>query len=136
MDAAAKLKSKYLHKIVLLLIKVLPIIIAATYLLNTILSYFYIDVPLLSYISGNSILFIILLYLTSIAFQFCRYHRMFIHYITLNWILNIVDYYIGIPLSNRSLFLMYIIITGIFLFIILYEHCKQRNIKIIKRSSR
>lgn len=128
--------SKSLYKIVLYLIKVIPILMAGMYLLNTILSYFYIDVPLLSYISSTSLFVIILLYATSITFHFCIYHRMFIHYITINWLLNIYDYYIGIPLSNKNLFLLYLIITGIFLFTILYGHCKKHSIRIIKRNCR
>ena len=49
-----RLKSKYLYKIELYSIKTIPVILAALCLLNTILSYFYIDVPLLSYIGGNA----------------------------------------------------------------------------------
>ena len=120
-----RLKSKYLYKIELYSIKTIPVILAALCLLNTILSYFYIDVPLLSYIGGNSLFTLAFLYLSSVVFRFCVYHRMFIHYIALNWVLNIIDYYIGISLSNKDLFLMYIVITGIFMFIILYLHLKK-----------
>lgn len=120
-----RLKSKYLYKIELYSIKTIPVILAALCLLNTILSYFCIDVPLLSYIGGNSLFTLAFLYLSSVVFRFCAYHRMFIHYIALNWVLNIIDYYIGIPLSNKDLFLMYIIITGIFIFIILHLHLKK-----------
>lgn len=112
--------SKSLYRIELYLIKVIPMVLSGIALLNTILSYFYIDVPLLSYLGGVSVLTITFLYLSSYVFKFCAYHRMFIHYITLNWILNIIDYYIGIPLDNKELFMMYMIITGIFLFIVLY----------------
>lgn len=44
---------------------------------------------------------------------------MFIHYITLTLVINIVDYRWEIPISNRGLFVLYVLITGIFLFIIL-----------------
>lgn len=125
MTVEERLKSKYLYKIELYSIKTIPVILAALCLLNTILSYFYIDVPLLSYIGGNSLFTLAFLYLSSVVFRFCTYHRMFIHYIALNWVLNIIDYYIGIPLSNKDLFLMYIVITGIFMFIILYLHLKK-----------
>ena len=129
------LRSKYLYKIVLYLIKVTPIVISVAYLLNTILSYFYIDLPIISYLTGVSLVTILFLYATSVTFRFCFYHRIFIHYISLNWILDAIDYNIGIQISNRSLFLVYIIITGIFLLIILYGHCKKNSIKIIKRNS-
>ena len=120
MKKEESLKSKALYKIELYLIKTIPMILSLIALLNTILSYFYIDVPLLSYIGGTSIFTLIFLYMSSIVFRFCRYHRMFIHYITINWILNIIDYYIGIPVSNKGMFLIYMTITGITLFTILY----------------
>jgi len=126
MAAEAKSKSRCLYKIVLYLIKVTPMIISFGYLLNTVLSYFCIDLPIISYFVGVSLITIVFLYLTSIAFRFCSYHRMFIHYITLNWIFDSIDYNIGIPLSNRDLLLLYFIITGIFLFIILYLYRHDR----------
>ena len=121
--------SKYLHKWTLLLLKSIPMILALTALLNTLLSYYDIDVPLLSYLGGISLFPLIFLYLASYAFQFCEYHRMFLHYVTINWILNIVDYYWGIPISNKGLFILYIAITGISLFIILYLYLKSRKRK-------
>lgn len=127
--------NKYLYKIVLYLIKTIPIITAILTLLNTILSYFYIDLEIFSHICGVSLFTILFMYVTSIAFQFCFYHRIFTHYVTLNWLLNLYDYYIGIPLNNLHLLYFYLGITGTFLLIVLYEHCRKRNIKIIKRSS-
>lgn len=119
--------NKSLYKIELYLIKVIPMVLSGIALLNTVLSYLYIDVPLLSYLGGVSVLTIAFLYISSYVFRFCAYHRMFIHYITVNWVLNIIDYYIGIPLSNKGLFLMYMVITGITLFIILHYHVKSKE---------
>ena len=120
MVAEEKLRSKRLYRIELYLIKIIPIILAIICLLNTILSYFGIDLVCLAYIGGNSVFSLMFLYVSSIVFRFCIYHRLFIHYVALNWVFNIIDYYIGIPISNRSLFLLYMIITGIFLFLIFY----------------
>ena len=128
-NAEEKLRSKYLYKIELYLIKVIPMIISLVFLLNTILSYFYIEVPLLSYIGGISLLPLLFLYISSYVFRFCLYHRLFLHYISLNWILNIIDYYWGIPISDKGLFLLYMVITGVFLFFILYLHQKHRKYK-------
>lgn len=114
------LRSKLLYKVELYLIKIIPMIISGIYVLNTILSYFDIDVPVLSYIGGVSLLPLAFLYLSSYVFKFCLYHRMFLHYITLNWVLDIIDYNWGIPVSDKELFLLYMVITGVFLFIILY----------------
>lgn len=126
--------NKALYKSHLYLLKVIPMVMAFISLINATLSYFDIDVPLLSYISSNSILTIVFLYISSYVFKFCEYHRMFIHYNTLIWILNIYDMYIGVPISDRSIFSIYLIITGIFIFIILYLYVKNRR-KIIKKYS-
>lgn len=111
--------NKTLYKAELYLIKVIPMLFAFLSLLNDALSYFNIDVPLISYIGSVSILTLAFMYLSSYVFKFCFYHRMFIHYTAVNWVLNIIDYYIGIPLSDRNLFVMYMILAGITLFIIL-----------------
>ena len=115
--------SKVLYKAELYLMKVIPMIIAFIYLLNTTLSYFYIDLPILSYI----IMFLLMafLYLSSFIFKFCSWHRLFLHYIMVNLILNIIDLYAGIPLSDRGLFIMYMSITGISLFVLLYLKFKK-----------
>jgi hypothetical protein len=113
--------NKTLYKTELYLIKVIPMIFAGLSLLNDVLSYFYIDVPLLSYIASVSVLTLIFMYLSSVVFKFCAYHRMFIHYTAVNWVLNIIDYYIGIPLDSRELFIMYMSIAGIALFLILLK---------------
>ena len=116
-----------LHSLEIKTIKVIPMLLALVALTNTILSYFDIDAPILSYLGGVSILPLIFLYLSSYSFSFCEYHRMFLHYVTLNWILNIIDYYWGIPVSNKNLFLIYMIIAGIFMFVILYLYLKSRK---------
>lgn len=122
-----KLRNKSLYKLQLYLLKVIPMVMAFICLLNTVLSYFDIDIPLLSYISSNSILTIIFFYMSSYVFRFCEYHRMFMHYTTIIWVLNIYDLYIGIPVDDLNLFLIYQIITGIVLFIILYMYVKNHK---------
>lgn len=112
--------NKTLYKIVLYLVKIVPMLICGIYLLNTILSYYGIDWTGFSYIV--QFLFIIGLYLLSVTFRFCAYHRMFIHYVFLTLVLNIIDYHWVIPLSNRGMFILYMIITGVFMFLALILH--------------
>lgn len=120
-------KQKYvLHKTLIYILKIIPMLLASIAMLNTVLSYWNIDIPLLSYIGGVSLFPLLFLYLASYAFKFCLYHRMFLHYITITWVLNIIDYYYGIPVSNKTLFLVYMFISGVFLFIILYLHLKEK----------
>lgn len=111
------------------MIKAIPMCIAFIYLLNTILSYFDIDLPILSTIGGMSILTVILMYCLSVAFKFCAYHRMFIHYILIEDIINYIDYYTeGTLYTDRELFILHSIIAGIVLFLILMLRFKcKRN---------
>lgn len=117
--------NKLLYKIELCLVKVIPMIYALLSLLNTTLSYFGIDVVILSYIGSVSFITLLLLYVTSYVFKFCEYHRMFIHYTTITWILNIIDLYIGIPVSDVGYLGIQLIVAGISLFIILYLYVKS-----------
>lgn len=116
---------KLAHKILLLLVRTLPALFAFLALLNTILSYFDIDLVILTYLGGVSVGTLILLYHLSYIFHFCLYHRLFIHYITLTFILNIIDYHWGIPVSDKGLFMIYMVIAGLFLFVILYLHMRE-----------
>ena len=119
--------NKALYKIQLYLLKAIPIVMAFICLLNSILSYFNIDLPILSYIVGNSFLTIIYFYITSYVFKFCEYHRMFMHYTTITWIINIIDLYIGIPIEDLPYLLLQLIVAGICLFIILYLYVKSNK---------
>ena len=121
------MEERKLYKSVIVTIRVIPMLLAAVALLNTVLSYFGIDAPILSYIGGVSLFPLIFLYLSSYAFRFCEYHRMFLHYVAVNWALNIYDYYIGIPMSDKNMFMLYAIITCIFLFLVLYYHQKCKK---------
>ena len=127
MAVEASLKSKVLYKTQLYLLKVIPMVMAFCYLLNSIFSYYDIDLGFLSYLSGCSILMIIYLYVASYVFRFCEYHRMFLHYVCIIWPINIYDYYLGIPVDDMSLLMIYQIITGVCLFTILYLYVKSHK---------
>ena len=102
-------------------------ILAFTALLNSILSYFNIDLYILSYIGGISIFTMVFLYLSSYVFKFCEYHRMFLHYVVVTWIINTIDYYIGIPINDLEYLCLQMIIAGISLFIILLLYYKTNK---------
>ena len=127
MAVEVSLKSKALYKLQLYILKVIPMVMAFVCLLNTTLSYFDIDLPILSYIVGNSILTIVYFYITSYVFRFCAYHRMFMHYTTATWILNIIDLYIGFPIGDLPYLLLQLIVAGVCLFIILYLYVKNHK---------
>lgn len=125
------LKSKSLYKIELYLLKVMPMLLAAIYLINTVLSYYDTIIPALSYIGGLSFIPLVFMYVSSYVFRFCSYHRMFLHYIVINDLINLVDYYYTIPISDWGLLILHMSIAGVSLFIILYLYVKnhRRNIE-------
>ena len=128
MAVEESLRSKTLYKIEIGLLKIIPMILAGIYLSNTILSYFLdIDLIILSYIGGISLLPLIFLYLSSYVFRFCIYHRVFLHYISINEIILILDTHIGLPVSDLEYFCLQMSIFGLSLFLFLYLYVKSNK---------
>lgn len=128
------LRSKDLYKIELYLLKVMPMLLAAIYLVNTVLSYYDIIIPALSHIGGLSFIPLVFMYVSSYVFRFCSYHRMFLHYIVVNNSINLIDYYYTLPISDWELLILHMSVAGIILFIILYLYVKSHS-KFIKKNS-
>ena len=83
------------YKIIIIILKILPIVCATGYAANSLLSYFDIDVAVLGYLIHISLIPLIFFYFAAHVFRFCAYHRMFLHYIIINEILNIIDLSFG-----------------------------------------
>ena len=135
MAVEANLINKVLYKIQLYMLKVIPMVMAFCYLLNSVFSYFDIELQFLSYLNSCSICMIVYLYISSYVFRFCEYHRMFLHYIVVNTAINTYNLYIGVPLNDFELLVLYMSITGIALFIILYLYVKNYK-KLTTKDSR
>lgn len=118
---------KALFKYELSMIRIIPMISAGFYLVRTILGCFGIDLYVMSLLGGQSLVMIIFMYLSSIAFRFCVYHRVFIHYILATSILNVIDWYSdAFVLSNIRLSVLIIfILSGITIFVAVYFKLKE-----------
>ena len=97
------------------------------YVINSVLSYFEINTIILSIIGGMSILPWIFLFVSSFVFRFCIYHRLPLYYILITDIINYYDNVIGIPISNKSLFVLNMIIVGIFVLMIVFFKFRQHE---------
>ena len=128
------LRNKDLYKMELYLLKVMPILLAAIYLVNTVLSYYDIIIPVLSYIGGLSFIPLVFMYVSSYVFRFCSYHRMFLHYIVVNDSINLIDYYYTLPISDWELLILHMSVASIILFIILYMYVKGHSKNVKKHS--
>ena len=92
--------NKTLYKVFLLILKIIPFLLAINETVFTILHYFDIECYSLNFIGGFSVLFMIQLYIMSYIFQYCEWHRVPLHYVTIVNILALYDTYIGIPISD------------------------------------
>lgn len=124
--------NKILYKIELYLIKIIPIVISALYLLNTILSYYDFHIELISAIAGMSLLPWLFLYISSFVFKFCLYHRLFLYYIAINESIAWYDYKIGFNLNDTQYLYLHVSIAGVIIFLITYlkikhERCLKEN---------
>lgn len=120
-------RSKVTHKVLILVVKYIPMLISIFYMLNTVLCWVEIDTPVISNIAGVSLLTWLFLYLSSIVFQFCIYHRMFLYYILATDLINIYDFYLGIPISTVQLLSVHSVIISVLLFLLLYIHIKNHD---------
>lgn len=126
-----KFINKNLYKIFIILIKYIPNILAIIQILGLILSYLKITSFFLTCLGGTSILFLILLYILSYLFNFCGIHRLSLYYITTTNIISIIDWYIGLPISFIARYILYTIITGLFMLgCIIYWFTHKNNPKI------
>lgn len=112
----------------LIVLKILPIILAIKCLINNVLDLIHIKFELFEYSNYTSVFILVYLYLSSYVFNFCKCHRMFLHYLVVNDISYMYDYYIGYNISgiNTSI---YITLFGTSLFVILYFYLNSKNAK-------
>lgn len=119
--------NKLYYKLFIIILKYIPMVIALCYVLNTVTAMLGIYIEPLSNIAGMSLLTWIFLYIATYVFRFCIYHRMFLWYILVDDLLNIVDYYYELPIETGNLLMIHNSIIGIFLFIILGIYVKNHK---------
>lgn len=126
-EVNSSLSEYHKSKLFLGFLKILPMLMAAMYLANTMLSYFYIESRTFSYLSSLGIIPWAFIMFASYRLKFCEYHRMFLWYILVNNLICWIDEKYTLPIDNWDYFLMHIIVAGIFLFLVLYFHQRERK---------
>jgi len=128
METAEKVRKR---KIFLILTKYIPHIIGFLYVLYTILSILEYNPISIGYIASLSVLPWIYIFSASKALEFCYVHRLPLYYILIDEILLVTDTYLGIPISIYNLFVLHLLIIGIFIFAYSYYYIYERQIKIL-----
>ena len=123
------------YKLLIIVLKFIPMLTALCYMSSTIFNYFGYNIEPLSNFGGMSLLTWLFIYLASIVFNFCAYHRMFLWYIFIDDIFNIIDYYITIPISTDNILMLHNIFIGITLFTVLILYVKDNKV-IIRKSNK
>lgn len=127
MRAEENLKSKSLYKVFLLFLKCIPFVLALGNVLNTIFSYFCIELVFLTYMSSIGIIPMLFMYLAAYVFRFCIYHRIFLDYTSLSTCITIYDYYIGIPIVDAGIMTLQLALFFIAIVVALITHLKQKK---------
>jgi len=112
-----------MKKLILILLKVVPTVAALCCALNSILSYFGINLAWLGYIV--ILVFFIAWIALAIYFKFCSFYFMLIGYIVVCEGLNLYDCLVGLPLSDRGMFVTHCSLIGITLLICTYAHVRD-----------
>ena len=123
------------YKLLIIVLKFIPMLTALCYMSSTIFNYFGYNIEPLSNCGGMSLLTWLFIYLASIVFNFCAYHRMFLWYIFIDDLFNIIDYYITIPISTDSILMLHNILIGITLFTVLILYVRDNKVIIRKNVS-
>lgn len=121
------LKSKSLYKLDLFLLKLLPVIMSFSYIFNLTCAYYGWELQAFPHFLGITVPPLLFMYISSYVFKFCSYHRMFIHYITFVEFLSIIDYYWGIPVSDKFICEFHYIVTYIFMGLALILYIKKKR---------
>lgn len=128
-EESSRLSDIHKAKLFIGFLKILPMVLAGLFLTNTILSYFYLDYEVLSYLAGVGFIPWLFIMMASYRLHFCEYHRMFLWYILANNGICWVDSQFTLPIDNWNYFILHIIVAGVFLFLVLYFHQKCRKHK-------
>lgn len=112
-----------MRRVVLLMLKVTPVVAALCAALNSLLSYFDIDLIFLGYVAICFIL--ITWYILSIYFKFCTFYRLLILYTLSAEGVNTIDYVHRIPISDWGYFVLHCGIIGLFILIFTFIHVRD-----------
>lgn len=105
------------NKLLILIIKIYPMVIAIGCFCINILHYFDISVRLFEFVTIQALTSTLLLYLLSYVFQFCLYHRIFIHYVLIQNVISYIDEIYTIPVSDKQF--LYIQMSMLFIVLVI-----------------
>lgn len=125
MDESKILDAYILNKLFVIMLKYAPAVMVICCIINTTGAYFGYDMGFLSYISGISLIPWLLMLVASRVFRFCVYHRFMLYYIIIDDIINVIDYYLCIPVDDFKILMIHYVVLGIVISVAVYKHNKK-----------
>lgn len=125
MDESKILDAYILNKLFVIMLKYAPAVMVICCIINTTGAYFGYDMSFLSYISGISLIPWLFMLVASKVFRFCVYHRFMLYYIIIDDIINVIDYYLCIPVDDFKILMIHYVVLGIVISVAVYKHNKK-----------
>lgn len=113
------------YRMALMMMRWLPAVMAVSYLANSAGIYGETMHAVVHYV-GMFLAPMGMLYVASYLFRFCWYHRIFIHYLMAKELVNITDWYVGIPITDEEMAELHKWITGVFLAVAITTYIYRR----------
>ena len=123
-----KLERKLSHKVLLIIVKYIPHLIAFFYAIYNLLAIVGIDMIVFGYFVHVSLLPWILMYLLSIALKYCYVHRLPLYYILGSELLTTLDYLLDYSIEESIILMSNGVLLAIILFGYTYFYCKKHEI--------
>ena len=102
------------YKMMIASLKVIPAIMAVSQFMGPLCAYLGVGFQIGTHYLGLFLAPMMYLYMSSIVFKFCWYHRIFIWYMLLSEGLTITDWYFRIPISNEAICMVQFAIAAAF----------------------
>lgn len=127
MDESKILDAYILNKLFVIMLKYAPAVMVIFCIINTTGAYFGYDMSILSYISGISLIPWLFMLVASRVFRFCVFHRFMLYYVFIDNVINIIDYYLCIPVDDFRILMIHYVILGVVMSVAVYKHNKKIN---------
>lgn len=119
------LGSKKVYKLFLGLVKFMPMALLLINILGVTCNYFLVSIPILAFLGGTSLPFLVILYLIASVFKYCYLYKMPLYYLTG---MNALIMFSKLVLPIVDLYRIIFITFGIFMIIyIAYAYLTRNN---------
>ena len=108
------------HKLLIFVLKILPAIMAGSYVIEMISIFLGFDTQVLVNFIGMIVAPILFMYLASYVFKFCEYHRIFIHYVLILEILTTVKWYYPVIVTSELVLNISFVLSGLLMLCVVF----------------